>query len=61
MELSDSFDDGKAFLMLVQDCFLTHHVAEPTKCDTKINARQCESDRYRNRWVKVIIVKYNST
>ena len=29
----DSCDDGKAFLMLVQDCFLTQHVSEPTRGD----------------------------
>ena len=27
----DSCDDGKAFFMLVQDCFLTQHVSEPTR------------------------------
>ena len=52
----DSFDDGKAFLILVQDCFLNQHVSEHTRganiildliliIDTKINDRQCESDR----------------
>ena len=29
----DSFDDGMAFLMLVQDIFLTQHVSEPTRGD----------------------------
>ena len=29
----DSCDDGKAILMLVQDCFLTQHVSEPTRVD----------------------------
>ena len=29
----DSCDDGKAFLMLVQYCFLTQHVSEPTRGD----------------------------
>ena len=29
----DSCDDGKAFLILVQDCFLTQHVSEPTRGD----------------------------
>ena len=29
----DSCDDSKAFLMLVQDCFLTQHVSEPTRGD----------------------------
>ena len=28
-----SCDDGKAFLMLVKDCFLTQHVSEPTRGD----------------------------
>ena len=60
----DSCDDGKAFCMLVQECFLTQHVSEPTRgdnvhiifylIDKKINDRQCQR-------VKVIIVKYNST
>ena len=29
----DSCVDGKAFFMLVQDCFLTQHVSEPTRGD----------------------------
>ena len=29
----DSCDDGKAFFMLVQDCFPTQHVSEPTRGD----------------------------
>ena len=29
----DSCDDGKAFLMLFQDCFLAQHVSEPTRGD----------------------------
>ena len=44
----DSYDDGRAFLMLVQDCFLTQHISKHIRSyiiDTKINDRQCESDR----------------